>query len=435
MKGLLPASVVSVAVAFASALPSPASRAEPLPLADEAREKTATIASAEAARLAVERSPKLKALRAQAGEARAQVDAVSSLSNPELRLGSFRTDRLFRQVEAQPFEDFAIGLRWSPPNLGAQAADRAQAERRVDQAEAALEEARRELTARVRALHASAVSLDAQQEHAHTSVALRSELKSLVGRRLEQQAATALDQSLADLDELEAVAALQEVESRRRQVLHDLRDALCLSPEAPLALAKDDGPVCAAVAGEVDALLARAKSSSPRLRGFRARLDEVEAERTRAQLELVPWFDFIQLSYVLGGRGDPDYVSARLSIPLPLLDWNGPELKGLACRRERVEAEERAAVQELESQVRRTVEELAGQAALVERYRAAEPMLDGGLALLRRALEAGQADLLQMALVQNRTLSARRALLRALLECQLTRIDLDRLVGEPWRTP
>ncbi|MBI5547987.1 MAG: TolC family protein [Deltaproteobacteria bacterium] len=385
--------------------------------------------------MALEKSPALRALRAQVGEGQAQVDAATSLSNPELRVGNFRSDRLLRKVEADAFEDFSIGLRWSPPNLGAQAARRAEAERRVEQTEADLEQARRELVAKVRALHASAISYQAQVEHARTAVALRGELKKLVGRRLEQQAATLLDQSLADLDQLDALAALQEVESRLRQTLHDLRDELCLSAGTPLELSPADAPHCAAPTGDLATLLANAKSTSPKLRGFRARVEEVEAEKTRMWLELVPWFDFIQLSYVLGGRDDPDYVAARLSIPLPLLDWNRPELRSLGSRRQRIEAEQQAADQELESQIRRTVEELADQAALVERYHEAEPVLDKGLALLRRALEAGQADLVQMALVQNRTLGARRAQLRVLLQCQLTRIDLDRLIADDWRKP
>ncbi|MBI5545554.1 MAG: TolC family protein [Deltaproteobacteria bacterium] len=298
----------------------------------------------------------------------------------------------------------------------------------MDQARAELEKEQRDLVGKVRALHATVLGLDAQIALARTGLERRDQLRSLTGRRLEQHAATVLDQSLTDLDYLDALTGLQELESRRRQVFHELLVQLGLSPGSSLELAGATFE-CAAPPADPGPLLERAKSQSPRLRSFQARQAEVDAERSRLKLELVPWFEHVQLSYVFRAEKDPAYLALRFGITLPLLDWNGAELRAVAAKRARIDQEYRAETQELASRVRRALEERAEQAELVRRYREAEPVLENGLKHLGRALELGEADLLQMALLQTRVLAASRARLRATLECRLTQIELERLVG------
>ncbi len=399
------------------------------------------LTEAQAVERALGVSQALKALEARVGEARAQVDAAGRLDNPELRVSKLRSDRLLPAslggqdgVEA-PFEDLTLGLRWSPPNLGAQYARRAQAERRVEVAEAELAEARAELAARVRTLHATVLGLTAQAAQARTALALRAELQALVARRLEQQVATLLDRSLADLDHLDALTAVQEAEGRRRQALHALRVELGLGPTAVVELAAEGAARCELPAQTAPELGERARGGSARLKGFTARKEEVAAERSRLNLELIPWFNHFEFAYVLGPADGPGHVRARFALSLPLFHWNRPEIRGLDFRRAQIDAEERAALDLLDAQIRQALEDLADQVALVARYRDAAPLMDDGLAVLRKALEAGQSDLVQLALLQTRTLAARRGQLRAQLQCQLTRIELDRLVGAPGPRP
>lgn len=393
------------------------------------------LTEAQAVERALSSSPALAALEARVGEARAQVDAASRLDNPELRVSKLRSDRLLPAslggqdgVEA-PFEDLTLGLRWSPPNLGSQYARKAQAERRVELAQAELAEARADLAARVRTLHATVLGLTEQAAQARTALALRAELKALVARRLEQQVATLLDRSLADLDHLDALTAVQEADGRRRQALHGLRVELGLAPGEVLELRPDGAARCELPPEPAEALGERARAGSARLKGFVARKEEVAAERSRLNLELIPWFSHFEFAYVLGPADGPGHVRARFGLSLPLFHWNRPEIRGLDFRRTQIDAEERAALELLDAQVRQTLEDLADLVALVGRYREAGPVMDDGLAVLRKALEAGQSDLVQLALLQTRTLAARRGQLRAQLQCQLVRIELDRLVG------
>jgi outer membrane protein TolC len=393
------------------------------------------LSESRAIELALADSAALKALACQVEETRAMVDVDTKLQNPELRLTKLRSDRLVspalsdEEYREHPFEDVSVGLRWKPPDLGALGAKRAQAERRVDQANAELEKARRELTARVRTLHATVLGLDAQIALARSGLEQRDLLRTLVKRRLDEQAATVLDQSLADVDYLESLSRLQDLESQRRLKLHELLVLVGLPPDAHPELVGDPEG-CEAPSEQVTQLVERAKAGGPWLDGYQARLAEADAERSQLELERIPWIKQVMLSYVVGGgESDPGRVELGLAVNLSLLDWNTADVRAVSARRARYEQEYRAEQQELAGELRRGLEEWVEQASVVRRYREAEPVLADGVARLQKAAAVAETDLLQIAEVQARVLSVKRAHLKAALDCQLTRIEIDRLTG------
>lgn len=393
-----------------------------------------------AVELAVEHSPELRALAFQVAEEDALVDDALRMRNPQLRIADLRSDRLVspaidgRPYSSHPFEDLELGLRWSPPNLGSWAARRARAERRVDQAEAELARVRREIVARVRSLHAEVVAIDRQLELAETALELSDQLKQLTRRRLESQAATVLDQSLTDLDYLDALTDREGLESERREVYHELV-GLVGGGQQEFSIVADGQIGCGFPSEPAEFLVKTAIDRHPQLAALRARIEEVESAISETRLELVPWIDFMQLSYVLGGASDPDAVRLRFGVTLPLLDWNRAEIAGLRARRNRVDAELDAYRERVTNQVRHTYQELIGSAELHRRFEAEADLVAASMTQLRRALEVGETDLLQMALVQSRTLRARRAGMRAFLRCQQSAIELWRLVGDVDSSP
>jgi len=402
----------------------------------------------QAVKLALERSPELSALGHQIEEDRAQVDAALRLRDPQLRFTDFRSSRLLVAPSEDDgwsarkgFEDFEVGLRWSPPNLGSWDARRATAERRVDQSAASLQQERRDLVADVRTQYAAILSLDRQLELAATAVELRHQLRVLTARRIEQQAATALDQSLSELDYLDAMADREQLVSERRERYHAFLMLLGQPAEADFELSEADGTPCRDSEATLAALVVRARTQQPRLEVAQARIAEVDAELNAAYMELIPWFDYVEVSYMVGqpvrdGRPDDlydaDTFRLRFGINLPLFDYfRQPEIDGLRARRARYEDELAALEQRLDLRVRRALDDLKGRVALHQSYAAAdEEWVDRSLTKVQRALEVGEADLLQLALVQSRTLRARRARLRSHLRCQQSFIELERLVGE-----
>jgi outer membrane protein TolC len=70
------------------------------------------------------------------------------------------------------------------------------------------------------------------------------------------------------------------------------------------------------------------------------------------------------------------------------------------------------------------------QATLVERYREAASLVEGGLSHLRAALEQGRVtNLFEVVQLQTRLLATKRSFLRANLECKLQKVELDRLTS------
>ncbi len=388
-----------------------------------------------AVELAVSHSPALRALASRVDEARAQVDVAGHWANPELRVQNLRSDLLLAPAlegstySDHPFGGARVGLRWSPPELGLRAERRAAAEAEVAQSLAQRAQAERDLAARVRGLHATLLSLEKQVDLARRALEERDRLRALALRRLDRGAATALEQSSAQLDYLEAASAQQELEARRGQALDELRIQLGLPEGEAVELAGEGGGACAPPS-DPNALLEQAARGGARLSEFPARLEAVESARSHRFLQLLPWPDYLQLSYVLPSDKTPAYLTLQFGLTLPLLDWKTADRRSLGAKRVRIEEERRAEVMELERRVRRAAAEQAEQAQLQVRLREAESILEGSLQQARRALEAGETtDLAQVSRLSTRALAARRASLRAELECRLRQIELERLAG------
>jgi outer membrane protein TolC len=394
-----------------------------------------------AVELAVSHSPALRALASRVDEARAQVDVAGRWANPELRVQNLRSDLLLAPAlkgstySDHPFGGAKVGLRWFPPELGLRTERRAAAELEVAQSLAQRAQAERDLTARVRGLHATLLSLEKQVELARRALEERDRLRALARRRLDRSAATALEQSSAQLDYLEAANARQELEARRGQALDELRIQLGLPEGEAVELSGEGSGACAPPADST-ALLEQAARGSARLSEFPARLQAVESAHSHRILQLLPWPDYLQLSYVLPSDKTPAYLTLQFGLTLPLLDWKTADRRALGAKRVRIEEERRAEVMELERRVRRAAAEQAEQAELRVRLREAESILEGSLQQARRALEAGETtDLAQVSRLETRALAARRASLRAELECRLRQIELERLAGSGAVTP
>lgn len=422
---------------------------------------TATVAArgdvlrpVDAVEQALNHSPQLIVLERMVEEDRASVGAAVRIRNPELRTSLASSELIFPALEGRPYDeiysDLELGVRWSPPNLGSWAARKASAMRRVDQSEARLRRAALELAARVLTLHAQLLSLDEEIALAETAVELRDQLRQLTAKRVEQLAATGLDQSLAELDYLDAVTELDELKSQRRELFNNLLIEMGSPATREVELSPEGGLPCAPASDGLDDLIARARANQPGLDATRASLAEAEADLTRSYLEIIPWLDFVHFSYELGqgstafqlgGGKDAAALRVRMGLRLPLFDWNGAEIDTLKVRRLRFEAEIDAELARLDNRVRRTVQELASRYDLYQRsLDVDEHVVADSLDLIRRALEVGETDLVNMALVQSRTLRARRGRLRAHLRCRETRIELAQITGAllqdvtTWRT-
>ena len=395
----------------------------------------APLTEADAVALALHNSPQLKARGHFIDEATALTEVGLAWNNPQLRVQGLRYDELIgpavdrRSYGDHPFYHTSIALRWSPPGLGERGALRAEGSARETDARMEWAMARRDTTALVRKLHAEILSWDAEIALDREVIEQRTKLRALVQSRVEQHAATLLDQSLADVDYLDARTQLAEVEARRRGAYDELLLQLGLPAGEKVELVSSFSETCTPPE-EATTLAERARAANPRLRILAAEEIAVDAELRRRWLNLVPWFDYAQVGYGMAGDNRPSYVAFQFQLMLPIFDWKRPHRRALSARHaalaERAHAEDRM-VSDL---VLRAAAAQSQQAALVERYREAASVVEGGLTRLREALEQGRiTNLFEVVQVQARLLATKRSYLHAQLECRLQQIELDRITN------
>jgi outer membrane protein TolC len=395
----------------------------------------ATYTEAQAVERALVHSPLLKAKDDEVDEASAWTDVATRWSNPQLRISKLRYDQLVepavqgRTYGDHPFQKTSIGIRWDPPALGQRSARTAEARVREVKAAAERVQSRRDTAALVRTLHASVVNLDAEIELEKSALAGRERLRDLVHKRVEEQAATRLDESLADVDYLEVATRLGELEEQRRQDYASLLAQLELPPDAVVTLLGDSGDGCKQALESRD-LEERAERANPWADMVAQEIKAADTERSRRLWVLLPWPDYLQASYVMAGDNQPGYFTFELGLTLPLLDWKRGERRAFAAKHRALVEELRAQNRALADRLRRTASAQAAQAFLVRRYHDSAAEIDQGLTLLHRSLENGEStNLLQVEHVQTRLFAAQRSALQAQLDCKLRQIDLDRLTG------
>jgi outer membrane protein TolC len=391
------------------------------------------LTESDAVALALQNSPQVRERGHSFDEAQALTEASLAWNNPHLRLSGMRYDELIdplidrRSYSNHPFYHTSIALRWSPPGLGERGALRAEGQANEADARMELAIARRDTVALVRKLHAQILNYDAQIALDRDVIEQRAKLRSLVKSRMDQQMATLLDQSLTEVDYLDARTELAEIEVRRRAAYDQLLLQLGLAAGETIQLVGAEQETCTAPEPATK-LAERAHAANPRLRLLQAQDRAVDAELTRRWLDLVPWLDFLQVGYGMAGDNNPSYIAFQLQLTLPIFDWKRPHRRALTARHEALAERVRAEDRMLSDLVLRVTAAQAEQAALVERYREVATVVEGGLAHLREALEKGRVtNLFEVVQVQTRLLATKRSYLRASLDCKLQKIELDRI--------
>ncbi len=386
---------------------------------------------------AISTHPRVMLMQERVREEEAVREGALVLENPELRVRHHAPGKLFGPLWGEPVDEFPFDsaradLRWKPPPLESFGPLQAYGDHRVQRGLAELEEARLLLAEEIRLSHARLLNLARRVKLSGEAAALSARASELTERSREARIATGLAVSLARLEALDAVAERERVRSEYEDELVRLRGFVGLGPTDEVALVEPAVSLCRVPTVSVEQLVQQAVSSSPRLRALEQEVLAEEARGTGVALTRVPWFDFLQVSAVGGDRNDEPTVGFAASFVLPLLDWQLSESKRIDAKRARLVAEREAERRVLATLVRRAVEDLRQKAALVALYDNAQgEVLDEGLQQVTRALEVGEVNANEVALVGARTVRAQRDALEAALGCDEAAIHLDRLLGGP----
>lgn len=378
----------------------------------------------EASALALHLHPRLSALRAEVGVARAQLVEAGLLPDPTIgwEAGNVIADFITDRKSSANSYIAGFVLSWDVPRPGEIDAREGQAAARIDEARAALWQGEWEL---VREVHLACVRLAAAEARVslnrdQVAVADRTLAYFSQARRLGET--SALQAGLATTAQARLAADQARLELEVALARQALLALIGLPPGAPFAL--QDGERLLALEPE------RTPAAALVEEALRRRPDLLVLATQHAQAEA-------RLRLEEAGRFPQLTIGSGIGLTLPFFSrFNGPAVETALRAREAARLRFEAAVHE----VRREVHAAAAGASLVDGYvrRLEEqvlPSVDATLRLTRAAVEAGEFTAFDVLTAQTQALEAQTELVSARARRAEARVLLEAAAGRLAPTP
>ncbi|MBK7827939.1 TolC family protein [Nannocystis sp.] len=396
------------------------SRDTPSPAADDA------LSADQAYALALANNPELAVAEAEAEVAAAGVDVAKQVENPTVRFTNFRVDDT-----AGGKTGFNLGLRAPIPRPGSVHARVKQARLAADSVHSETEAARRLLRSEIDRRYARLALLRADIDELTRAAALGDARRTQLRARLERQAATQVDLALADVDHAETLE--QASRARDELALTEAELTRLIGPGPPRTFRVDANTLGARdLPLDMTRLTEQALRARPELRTAQSRVSQAQAGVYLARSEVYPWLSWAQVNYYFGASSTPAAFGFGLALDVPLFSWNRGEIKAARALVRQREAEERASVSQVASEVRDALARVERANTRVQELEATLlPRLDEAARAAEAALAAGALDPLQAGEIEARRVAARRLHLAALHDRRDALIDLELALGGP----
>jgi outer membrane protein, heavy metal efflux system len=404
---VLASTCVTTCLLWLSALPTP----------------SGVLSREEAVALALERSPRLLAARAEALSARARLEGASlpAQSNPELQ-GAVGP-RLRPDSRGL---DVSVGVSQRLELFGQRGARQEAAAAQLTASQARLRALQVTLAAEVRGAFARVLAAEQELRLTDEGQGLARQALGAAEERQQAGAASRIEVNTARVELGRAAHA--RVLAQRRQTLArgELRLLLGLAPEESLELRGELRPE-PPEAPSLDALVTRALSERADLKAVRAELEAARAEVTLAAREALPG---TRLGASYSQEEGARIFQGTLGLELPLFQRNQAARGVGAARREQLEAQLVATERFVRADVELALERERAASAAVAVY--SEDVLEAlqqNLALVTEAYRAGKVDFFQLLLIRRDALDTRRGYIAALEEQLIAHAQLRQAVG------
>lgn len=373
---------------------------------------------------------KLKTAQLAAAEGMSRDANALLFNNPQLSMEGARRDVPQSELPPEQRSEWGVGLSQTLEIAG-------QRGYRRDAASAALTALRLEIDAlRLQIRHEVA-----QQFYRVLSLQQRIEIESQALALFDDTAAAIQKRRIAGEDtKLDANVASVETERARNQLamaneqLLDARSELA----ATLQLPPEQLPL---VAGDLEAQVKNAPYFLEQLLSnidaqpkFAALASREDSARARLNLEQASRTPDVTVGLSVGGEG-PSTARERVtrlsvSVPLPLFKRNASGIGQASSDLQQAQIERQTALRDTQAEVRTLWSKLTSLQSRVRRFQELVlPTLGDNEQLSVKSKRVGQIGLLELIVIQRQSLDARRDLLDALTEYQITRIALERAAG------
>jgi outer membrane protein TolC len=292
--------------------------------------------------LALKYSRKLQSLGTNVAIANYRLRSSGWMRNPELRLSDIST-----RYYTEEFDELRVGLRFRLPRLGELGEEKQEA--RVDLWDRKVEELRyrQEFIARVRQDYADVLMYDQLAGIAQKRIAKADERIGIIEKLVQLGQRTIVYFTKAKMWHAESKndlgRALQNQGLARRKLAKRTR----MPEDTPLA--QQDLPE---VTQELDDLIKLAYENRPEIGLVQQRIELANKQRRFEYLKLIPWFNFIDISYHVEQDRNRDWGEFRAGINLPLFDWNIGNIKATSLAVKKKEDESEAIKESIAEEVR-----------------------------------------------------------------------------------
>jgi outer membrane protein TolC len=380
---------------------------------------TPQLTARQAAGWAVAHNPGLKALRADLGIAQAELVRAGLLPDPAIGWESMNALAIQFAGGTPHQADYVAGLvaSWPVPRPGEIGA-------REDQASAHLQGARSSVLAAewslARNVHLACLDLEAVRAKLQLNARVLETARRTADFFAEARragGATAVQENLAGIELAGREQERIRLEGEQRAARQEVHRWLGIPPDAPLDVTMGADPFVLPSLPDKDttALVNAALQKRPDLLQIMAEYDASEAE-----LRLEVARQWPQLS-----------IGTGLAIVLPFFSrWNRPAIDAAMARREKVEAEVRAAVHSLRADVHAAV---ASEQEAVRQVRHFEenllPKVQESLRLTDEALRVREVTAIEILTAQRQVLDVQNNYLEARIRAARARLLLDTATG------
>lgn len=386
--------------------------------------------------LAEARNASLRNSQASRASAEGELRDASALfwNNPQLSAEARHRQLQAHNTDSTQRHDGAVGISQTFEVAGQPRARRSAAMATVDATEHAIADKRREIRAEAAERFIRVLSLQVRVGVEQQSRALIDQGREIVRKRVAAGEESRLEGNLAQVEAQRAANQLAQLTEQ----LADARLGLAATlqwtdPTPPEAVGNLDA---ARSAYSLTDLLDSA-ATHPRLQALAAR---EHAALNRLDLERASRYPDVTIGL---GHSDERTIEGRdrittlsVSVPLPLFRHNAGAIGRAQTELDQIRVERQAAIRESEAAVRGLWQKLQNVRERVERLQTTVvPLLEQNEALSLKSLQAGAIGLSDFLLVRRQVLDARRDLLEAETDLQLTRIALEAVAAWPRELP
>ncbi len=266
---------------------------------------------------ALANSRRLRSLNTNVEIAKYRLNSSGRIRNPELRLSEISS-----RYYTDQSDELRVGLRWRIPKLGELGEEKQQA--RVRLSDRRVREIRysHELIAKVRRSYASVIMYDQLEEIAQTRVMVENERIKTIENLVEFGHRSIVYFTKAKMWHAESESDYARAIQRQGLARRRLTKRAGIAEDTPLVW--EELPE---IEQDLDHLVMIAYENRPEIDLVQHRIELAVKQNNYERYKLIPWPNFIDISYHIEEPDRRDWAEFRIGISLPFFNWNRGNIK------------------------------------------------------------------------------------------------------------